>query len=415
LQLRWLAVSGQLATILGTQLLLGVRLPLTEMLSLLALLAAFNLACAWRSRQTDVGDTELFAGLLVDVAALSGQLYYAGGIHNPFIYLFLLQVAVGAVLLRPVHAWAIAALSGGAFFVLSFWYRPLDLEGRDDGALSLMFAVGLLMCFVLSAALIVAFIARIQHNLRQRDARLAGFRQRAAEERHILRMGLLASGAAHELGTPLATLSVIVGDWARMAPFTGEPELREEIEAMQQQIERCKSIVSGILMSAGEARAESVHTTTPQDFLEALLEDWQQSRPVHELVVNLGPLPERPIIADRALRQMLSNVLDNAFEASPETAIRFEAEADAEGDWLHLAVVDQGPGFAAEILEHLGTPYRSTKGRPGGGLGLFLAFNVVRTLGGQLQARNRPDGGAVVEIRLPLASLSPRQSGPDVR
>src|SRR5439155_26688172 len=132
------------------------------------------------------------------------------------------------------------------------------------------YVAGLLLCFVIDAALLVIFIGRINRNLRQRDASLAGLRQRAAEEEHIVRMGLLASGAAHELGTPLATLSVIVGDWARMGPFAAEPELRDEIQEMQEQLQRCKSIVSGILLSAGEARGESPVHTTLHAFLDGL-------------------------------------------------------------------------------------------------------------------------------------------------
>src|SRR5207237_5915878 len=135
-------------------------------------------------------------------------------------------------------------------------------------------------CFLLNASLLVIFIGRIGRNLRQRDATLANLRQRAAEEEHIVRMGLLATGAAHELGTPLATLSVILGDWARMAPFAAEPELREEIEEMQVQLQRCKSIVSGILLSAGEARGEAPAETTLHEFLDELVDEWLNTRPV---------------------------------------------------------------------------------------------------------------------------------------
>src|SRR6185369_3477403 len=98
------------------------------------------------------------------------------------------------------------------------------------------------------------FISRINANLRRRDARLAALRQRAAEEDHIVRMGLLASGAAHELGTPLSSLSVLIGDWKSMPRFADDTDMQEDLEDMEAAIKRCKTIVSGILMSAGEAR-----------------------------------------------------------------------------------------------------------------------------------------------------------------
>jgi two-component system sensor histidine kinase RegB len=269
---------------------------------------------------------------------------------------------------------------------------------------------GLLICFAINAALLVIFIQRIGRNLRQRDARLADLRQRAAEEEHIVRMGLLASGAAHELGTPLATLAVILGDWARMAPFAGEPELREEIEEMQVQIQRCKAIVSGILLSAGEARGEAPAETGLHDFLDDLVEQWRGTRPVKAFEYHRETVPDVPILSDSALKQMVHNVLDNALEAAPQGLLRLVADCD--DDTLTLRVQDQGPGFAAQMLEGFGKPYRSSKGRPGGGLGLFLSLNVARTLGGRIEAENRPAGGAEVRITLPLASLMPPEWAP---
>lgn len=406
-QLRWLAVAGQLATVLTVHGALGIRLPLREMLGLLAVLTLFNVASWLHARRARaVHDAELFAGLVVDVGVLAGQLYYAGGVTNPFIFLFLLQVVVAAVLLRRGYCWGIVALTGLAFIALTLWHQPLVLPHEQGTELSVDYIGGLLICFVLNAALLVIFIDRITRNLRRRDARLAELRQRAAEEEHILRMGLLASGAAHELGTPLATLSVILGDWARMAPFAAEPELREEIEEMQTQVLRCKSIVTGILMSAGETRGESPVLTTLHAFLDDLVAQWQRTRPSVDLHYQRHVEPDADIISDTALKQMIFNVLDNAADAAPMDRLRFEV--DHEDGELRLTVQDRGPGFPPQMLERFGKPYQSSKGRPGGGLGLFLSVNVARTLGGQIVARNRPEGGAEVRITLPLAALRPR-------
>jgi two-component system, sensor histidine kinase RegB len=414
IQLRWLAVAGQLATILAVHFALRIRLPLAEMLTLLAALSLFNVACWLRSRvEAGVSNGELFVGLLVDVGVLSGQLFYAGGITNPFIFLYLLQVAVGAVLLEPRYIWAMVALTTLCFIALTQWHLPLNLHDMASLSLSNDYIGGLLICFMLDAALLVIFITRIGRNLRQRDARLADLRQRAAEEEHILRMGLLASGAAHELGTPLATLSVILGDWSRMAPFAGEPELREEIEEMQIQLQRCKSIVSSILLSAGEARGEAPVETTLHAFLDELVAQWRSTRPAQALHYERDGLPDVPIISDTALKQMIGNVLDNARDAAPQAPLRLLAQC--EDDVLLLRVQDQGPGFAPEMLASFGKPYQSSKGKPGGGLGLFLSVNVARTLGGSIGARNRPEGGAEVEIRLPLASLTLQNEQPHGR
>ncbi len=406
IQLRWLAVGGQLATILAVQFTLGAKLPLLEMLALLAALALFNLASWWRSRTAPgvIRNGELFVGLLVDVAVLSAQLFYSGGITNPFIFLYLLQVAIGAVLLKPRYIWAMVVVTSLCFILLTLSHRPLSLPDMADAAFSVHYIGGLLICFTLNAALLVIFIHRIGRNLRQRDARLADLRQRAAEEDHIVRMGLLASGAAHELGTPLATLSVILGDWSHSRPFTDDPELVAEIKLMQLQLQRCKTIVSGILLSAGEARGEAPVETTLHHFLDELVAEWRSTRPAQALDYQRAGLPDRPIISDSALKQMVGNVLDNAIDAAPGRPVRLHV--DCAGDLLTLRVQDQGPGFAPAMLANFGKPYHSTKGRPGSGLGLFLSVNVARTLGGRIVASNRIGGGAEVVVTLPLAALT---------
>ena len=408
-QLRWVAVAGQLGTILGVHFMLGAELPLVEMLTLLAVLFFFNLASWWRSRaaQGVIRNGELFMGLLVDVTVLSAQLYYSGGITNPFIFLYLLQVAIGAMLLAPRYIWAMVMLTSLCFIVQTLWHRPLSLTEPTNTIFSIHYIGGLLICFALNATLLVIFIHRISRNLRQRDARLAGLRQRAAEEEHIVRMGLLASGAAHELGTPLATLSVILGDWSRITPFTDDPDMVAEIKLMQLQLQRCKTIVSGILLSAGEARGESTVETTLHLFLDELVAEWRSTSPAQLLDYQRSDVPDRPIISDSALKQMIGIVLDNAVDAAPNLPVRLQVAC--VDDLLTLSVRDQGPGFSPEMLGNFGKPYHSSKGRPGSGLGLFLSVNVARTLGGRISASNRAGGGAEVVVTLPLAALTAQQ------
>ena len=416
IELRWLAVGGQLATVLVVHFALGIHLPWREMLGLLGILVVFNLFSLWRNRLAQqVSQIELCVALLVDVGVLTGQLYLAGGSDNPFIYLYLLQVAVASVLLRPAYLMAVVLSAVSGFVLLMLWHRPLLLDPAMPTSLSPNYLGGLLLCFLLNVGLLSVFIVRINRNLRQRDAELAELQQRAAEEMHIVRMGLLASGAAHELGTPLATLSVILGDWAHMAPFAAEPELREEIEEMQGQILRCKAIVTGILMSAGEMRGEAPRLTTLRAFIDGLAARWRRAHPGVTLdLVCEGELPVLEIISDSALQQVIGNLLDNAAEAAPGTRLTLRATCP-DADTLSLAVLDDGPGFEPRRLKHFGEPYQSSKGQPGRGMGLFLSVNVVRTLGGRLQARNREQGGAAVTLTLPLAALLPRQSRFDAR
>lgn len=404
-QLRWLAVIGQVVTILIVHFQLRIPLPLEPMGAVVLFLVGLNIVSLIHLRsQETANNTQLFLELLIDVAALTVQLYLSGGATNPFISLLLLQVALGAVLLEAWSTWVLVLVATACFAWLTGTYRPLALPPDREGELLSLHIQGMFICFVLAASLLVPFITQINRNLRDRDAYLANLRQRSMEEDHIVRLGLLASGAAHELGTPLATLSVILNDWKRMPALTSDPDMAEEIAEMQSQIDRCKSIVSGILMSSGEARGEGTVRTTVPGFLDDLVAEWKSSRSPARVDYDNGFRTTERIISDLALKQVIFNVLDNALEASPGwVGIAVGRQADN----LVVAVNDEGPGFPDGMLAEFGKPYRSSKGRPGGGLGLFLVVNVVRKLGGTVVAKNRPGGGASVTLTLPLAALSP--------
>ena len=403
IQLRWIAVLGQVMTILVAQFLLDLELPLKHMLTLVLLLVLFNVGSMLFLRAGNpVSNTQLFVALLADVGILTAQLHYSGGASNPFIFLFLLQLTLAAVLLTPRSTWIMVGITSACFAWLALSKQTLILQPAHEQGLNSLYVVGMLLCFTLNAALIMVFMTRITRNLRMRDTHLAAMRQAAAEEEHIVRMGLLASGAAHELGTPLSTMAVILGDWRHMQPFTQNPELLQEVDEMQTQVMRCKAIVTGILVSAGKTRGESPTETTVHQFLDQVLEQWRTLRQPRQMLYENHFGADMRIVSDSALQQMICNILDNALEASPDW---LRVEVVRKEDNLILTVMDDGPGFAPDILAHLGQPYNSNKGQPGGGLGLFLCVNIARTLGGSITAQNLLSGGASVTLSLSLSAI----------
>ena len=137
--------------------------------------------------------------------------------------------------------------------------------------------------------------------------------------------------------------------------------------------------------------------------MEVIARDWRTANPGLALRSDFGPHDYPRIVADPVIRQAVTNLLDNAREAGA-TYINMMISRDSQ--WLHIAVRDNGRGFSPDMLADVGKPYRSSKGRQGGGLGLFLVFNVVRKLGGRVDASNGADGGAMVQLRLPFATLA---------
>ena len=395
---------GQIATIVFVAFVLQVALPLSSMLAVVLFLVVLNGISLLRHRSgAPTTGGALLLELLLDVAALTTQLYLSGGASNPFVSLYLLQVILAAVLLEARPAWILVSVTTACFVGLALFSHPLELPYRRGGDLFDLHLQGTFIAYVLAAGLIVFFVTRIGRNLRERDARLAALRQRSVEEELVVRMGQLASGAAHELGTPLGTLSVIVNDWQRMPMLTADPDLSEDLDAMEDQLLRCKEIVSKILTSSGEMRGEGAGPTTVARFFDSVVGDWRSGRRPSALHYQNRFSPDQAIATDLVLAQGIANVFDNALEASPDW---MSIALDRQGDGVVLTVEDRGPGFADRILAQFGKPYQTTKSRPGSGLGLFLLVNVARKLGGTVTAENRAGGGARVVVRLPLARLA---------
>ena len=407
IQLRWIAVAGQVVAILAAHFALGVRLPLIPMLAVAAALSLANLLFMLSLRRFRAVPGEFLLALLLDMAALTAQLYLSGGATNPFISLYLLQVVLGAILLPPAMVLPLGASCCLAFAFLTLRHLPLRLPARLWDREADLMLIGQWISFVMVAALLVLFITRISRNLRARDAYVAELAQHAAEEDGIVRMGLFASGAAHELGTPLSSLSVLVADWQRDARLSAHPELREELGEAQAEIQRCKQIVSNILHSAGEARGEAMGSIAVAALLEDIAADWRAAHGAVDFAYDGAGLGQARVAAEPALRQAIWNLLENAAEASSPEVTLSGLQADGQ---VSIMVADRGPGFTDEQLRSIGKLYQSSKG-PGHGLGLFLAVNVVRRLGGRLAVRNREGGGAVVELSLPLLPELPEREG----
>jgi two-component system sensor histidine kinase RegB len=252
LRLRLIAIFGQVATILFVSRFLEIELPLSQMFGVIALLAFLNCLSFYRYKlQKNISDKSLFIELLFDVAALTAQLYLSGGISNPFISLFLLQVVISAILLRPLYAWVIAAITTACYLWLNFNFHELHAfhhHGGSEGEENLfnLHLHGMLISYVSAAILLVIFITRISENMRERD-------RKSAEEQQLIRLALLTTAAAHDLGTPLTTISVVLNDWKNLDLAS---DLRQDIELVESQLERCKKAVSDILFASKSERVE---------------------------------------------------------------------------------------------------------------------------------------------------------------
>lgn len=258
--LRTIAIIGQAITILLVDNFLEINLPLKQMFGTLAALIILNSFSFYRYKsQKNISDKSLFIELIFDVIAFALQIYFSGGASNPFISLFLLQVIIAAILLKKIYSRLIALITITLYITLSFKYQELHAF-HNHGEMGNFFSLhlqGMLLSYIFAAFLLLIFINKIMQNLRERDEKIHAMKKDAIEKNQIIRSALLASAAAHELGTPLATISVILGDWKKM---NLEKDLNKDIATIENQVERCKKIITEILTSTKNKRVEQARS-----------------------------------------------------------------------------------------------------------------------------------------------------------
>jgi two-component system, sensor histidine kinase RegB len=372
------------------------------------LLGLLSVIAWWRLRATThMSQRELLLQLLGDIAAFSLIFYFSGGYSNPFIWMFLLPITVAAVALRAAYAWLVAALSVTSYTLLMFYHIPLShlhMHMHGDTQLDIHL-VGMWIGFVVSAVIVAIFIARIGQNLRDYDQKQAQVREKALESERMLALGTLATSAAHELGTPLATMAVVSRELTQ--DYANQPELLAQLAILQKQVSRCKEILSSITRNAGQSRADAGQGLPLREFVEDAIQRWRDTRPATELVVQLPTTTINPLILmDRTLTQALQNLLDNAADESPE---RILLNADWDEKLLKIQIRDFGKGLSTETKKLLGTPFFTSKNAQGVGsgmgLGVYLTQTTLARYDGELNLSNHAKGGVLTTVKLPLTKL----------
>lgn len=388
-------------------LLLYLNIPLNSLPIGVAIAGMLLLnVMTWRRLRDPVGvsETELLVQLLGDIVALTTLFYFTGGYSNPFVWMYLLPLAIAAVALRTLYVWLIAALTVASYSMLVFFHVPLShLHVHADTGMSLdIHLVGMWLGFVVSAGIFAIFVTRIGQTLREYDRMTAEARETALESEHMLALGALATAAAHELGTPLSTMAVITREMSLQ--HADQPDLQGNLNLLRSQVDRCKTILTSLTTSAGHMRGEGASSIGLDDFLNQIIQRWQDARPAVQFESNLqGTSPTPQIAADRTLGMALVNLLDNAADASPD---RVQMEAGWDTGELRISIRDYGAGLSAEVAAQLGTPFFTTKKEDGMGLGLYLARMILARFDGTVILENHADSGTLTSIHLPLEALT---------
>lgn len=393
--LRGIAISGQAIVIFVVTKFLDIPLTEKPLWIIISALAFVNICTLLRvGSASNIGKNEFVLQLLIDIISLFGLLYYTGGATNPFASLFILQVIIAAITLSPLYSWIVSAIAVGCYTTLMFYNVevPYFLHHHMGDFFSLH-VQGMWISFILLAGIISWFVVQMNTTIKRQEAILA-------EAEKVAAIGVLAANSAHELGTPLATLSLLA---ERLEEITTDEERKKNAVIFREQLSRCKNILYRITAAGGVVRAESGRPMPLDLFLKELINNWKKENP--EVSLNVEFIENKivpQIVAEMGLYNAIINILDNAADVSSDY-VSFKAMWKAKN--LVITISDKGQGMPQEVKEKFGEPCISTKA-DGLGIGLFLSKSVITRLSGTLDIESKVGKGTTIKINIPLARLS---------
>lgn len=395
--MRWFYVVAMTAVVLWMHFVLDLAMPLLPSAAIIAaLLLAGGVARRRLRGREQISQSEVLAHLLVDTAGLTALLFLSGGYTNPFTSLYLLPLAVAASVLSSAYVWAMAGVTVACYTLILFAYVPAGRDGGHIGPAFDLHLIGMWASFVIVAVVVAGFVGRLADAVRRRDRALAEARETALRNERVVALGALAAGTAHELGTPLSTMAVLVQDLRER--YASEPELAEDLGVIIGELRRCRQSLDRSLTTAGQPRALNGRRVSAQELARTVAEGWRHLRQDVSLKLRVrGAGPQPHLVMDETLVQALIGLLVNAAESgSSRVCLHVGWSTRA----ISLTVGDRGSGVPAHLQGRLAEPF--VTGKPAGrGLGLFLAENVIRRFDGELTLKARLGGGTLARVFLP--------------
>jgi two-component system sensor histidine kinase RegB len=405
IRLRWLAIAGQTAAVVGVFFGLGVELPLLACLVIVIGSALLNILLRLAYPVTERLDTRRAAMLLgFDIVQLATLLALTGGLENPFAMLFLAPVLISATSLPPLPTTVLGGLAFICVSLLAKFHMPLPWPG---GGLEIpgLYIAGVWFAICLALGFIGIYAWRVADEGRQLSDALSATELVLAREQHMSALDGLAAAAAHELGTPLATIRLVARELEKAMP---EGPLRDDVNLLREQVDRCREILQK-LTSLHEEDAPHTEMT-----IRHLIEDVVAPHREFGVTIEIdAPKDERPEPVARrnpGVLYGLGNLVENAVDFASQK-VRITARWDETA--INVVIEDDGPGFPPEVLARLGDPYLTTRGagratpdtdRPGLGLGVFIAKTLLERSGAKVGFENG-ETGAVVRVLWPRGAF----------
>ncbi|MBN9076196.1 MAG: two-component sensor histidine kinase [Rhizobiales bacterium 65-79] len=406
IRLRWMAIVGQSAAVMVVAYALRFPVPVSLCFALIACSAWLNLILAFRYPATQrLGPSAAFAILIFDAVQLAGLLYVTGGLTNPFSVLMTVPVVISATSLSLRLTVLLGVITIGAATLLAFLHYPLPWFPESELPMPFVYVAGMWGAVVSSIAFTGLYAWRVAEEARLLATALSATELVLQREQHLSALDGLAAAAAHELGTPLATITLVAKEMQRA--LGDDPRYSEDVTLLRSQSERCREILKRLtsLSSEGEAHMAQLPITS-------LIEEVTAPHRDFGIAIKLEPgqrIGSEPVARrNPGVLYGLGNIVENAVDfAREQVTVRWRWDAEL----VSIDIIDDGPGFPPEILDRIGEPYMTTRqaSEQGGGLGLglFIAKTLIERSGATIRFTNgaRPGMGATVGIAWPRAAF----------
>ena len=395
--LRWAAAGGQALTLLIVSLVLGFEYPVLACSGIVGLTGLVNIIVTFTlplDRRTS--DIEAALHLGFDLWQLAWLLWLTGGMVNPFAILFLAPIVTAATTLSRSVLFGLAGFTSILSLALLFNYQPLPWSPVGSFELPFIYRAGIWVSIAVGAAFTSLYAWRTTRESLKMSAALAATESMLAQEQKLSALGGLAAAAAHELGTPLATIQVIAKEMSRELP--ADSPLGEDARLMLSQTQRCRGILEQLSLRGDEG--DIIHDVLSiEDLLEEAAEPFIGRG--SDISIQTGGVSEEPELRRQAeLLHGLKNYIENAVDFADECV---QLTANWTEDWLIITIDDDGVGFSPALKNKLGQPYltqRKKDSEAGGlGLGLFIASTLIERTKGRVRYLQSPKGGARVSLK----------------
>ncbi len=405
--IRTVTIIAQACLLFYAVEVLGIVIHLWMAIGALLAMTLLNLLTLYRLRANlPLTQLEFLFQLMADIFFYVCLLYQLGGTGNPFSSLLLIPLIISAMTLPRNFTWLIATLVTSSYTFLLFYHIPLrpPSTGHQLPILSYidLYTTGIWLNFILTALLITYFIVNISENLRRKEHGFNRVKDRLTQDQQLLSLATMAAGTAHEIGTPLATMRVLLKEIS--LDYPDDKALQADLKILRQQVENCTGHLQQLAASVKEEQQQTL--LLPADrFLNDLLDRWSVLRPTARYLKPVVTQQPQPCIASSIpLQQAIINLLNNAADADADRsgqALEMRLESDAHT--VRINIRDHGPGIPLDQAEAIGKPFVTTKGS-GLGIGLFLTASTLTIYGGEVRLYNHPQGGTLTEVSLPVTA-----------